>query len=58
MPGFSQSHSDEQLWAITKFVKSMEGMTAAEYEAIFRGIMARNGGVMPGAAPGAAQHQH
>ncbi len=57
MPAFDQSHSDAQLWAIAKFVKTMDGMAEAEYETIFRRIKAKNGGVLPGSEPQPA-HDH
>ncbi|MEO5511145.1 MAG: cytochrome c [Longimicrobiales bacterium] len=57
MPSFQQSHSDDQIWAIARFVKQMDGMTELRYEAIFRAIMLKNGGVLPGVPAGAA-HEH
>jgi mono/diheme cytochrome c family protein len=55
MPSFEKSHTDEQIWAIAKFTKSLDGMTDAQYEAVIRRVMAANGGVMPGTQP---QHMH
>jgi mono/diheme cytochrome c family protein len=57
MPSFESSLSDDQIWATARFVKQMDGMTDAQYEAIFRAIMAKNGGVLPGMPAGAA-HEH
>lgn len=56
MPSFEKSHTDEQMWAIAKFTKSLDGMTDAQYEAVIRAVMATHGGVMPGTA--APQHVH
>jgi mono/diheme cytochrome c family protein len=43
MPGFQSSHTDEQIWQIVKFVKSMDGMTDAQYEAVIRQVRQANG---------------
>jgi mono/diheme cytochrome c family protein len=55
MPSFQASHTDEQIRGLAAFVKSLDGMTPAEYEAIMRRIMDRNGGVLPGSSGG---HMH
>lgn len=55
MPSFEKSYTDEQIWEIAKFTKSLDGMTDAQYEAVIRAVMAANGGVVPGAPP---QHIH
>jgi mono/diheme cytochrome c family protein len=48
MPSFEKSHTDEQIWAMSKFVKRMDGMSDAQYEEVIRAVKAANGGVMPG----------
>ena len=59
MPGFGTSHTDEQLWAMVKFVKLIEGMTEKEYEDYFRPLMQE---AKPAAthmhAPGTPTHTH
>jgi mono/diheme cytochrome c family protein len=57
MPGFGQSHTDEQIWEMTAFVKRMDKMTAAQYEAVIRAVKAANGGELPDHEGGHDEHE-
>jgi mono/diheme cytochrome c family protein len=54
MPGFQSSHTDEQIWQIAKFVKTMDHMTDAQNESVIRAVKKANGDTL--AAP--RMHMH
>lgn len=66
MPAFGVTHSDEEIWGITAFVRQLEGMTEEEYARRVRALEEARGGEGAhgrqeqghGHAPGAPAHEH
>ena len=58
MPGFEQSQTDEQIWQVAAFIKTMNGMSEAQYEAVIRAVMRSNGGQMPSLQPAPMTNMH
>jgi mono/diheme cytochrome c family protein len=66
MPAFGVTHSDEEIWAITAFLKRMPKLSPQEYGALVKeaglegqaGAAAEPGGGGHHHAPGTAPHEH
>lgn len=63
MPAFGATHSDDEIWAITGFVRELETMTEEEYARRVEAMREAAGGEGAGGdahshAPGTPDHQH
>ena len=58
MPAFGPTHTDQDLWAIVAFTRSLESMTEEEYAELVRTRTAAAGGAGGSGEQGAGGHSH